>query len=145
MALLTHIPPLPYSLSHWQVCTLAQPSSSPTGALQPPLLDLPVSFLVPPSNSLSILKPELVSLSLTHLFKTLLAFLCQLNKTPNMLAGPMVLTLLSLIPYCPLIISQIPSGPIPSTSSAHSRFQTSVLAVLPACCAGSPSTIWPDL
>ena len=100
----------------------------------------------PPRNSMSTLKPDQFSCHVTHLSKKHLVFLCQLNKTPNLLAGHQCLTLLSLSPACPPVSSPtFPAGPVPSTCPVHSQFQASALAVHTACGAASPSSTQPKL
>lgn len=133
MVLPTLIPQLPYSLPHWPLHTVVQPSSSLPGTLQQPLLGLPASHLAP-SNSLSTFKPESFFFFFkscnSPIQKTLLAFLCQLNKTPEFLAGCMIPTLHSLNPACPSILSHIPCWPHP----LHMPHTFQVPGLCPRCC-----------
>ena len=73
--------------------------------------------------------------------KTLLAFLCQLGKIPNLLARHMSLTFHGLSPAYPSVSSPtFPAGPVPSTRSEYTQIQASALAVHTACDAVSPSS-----
>ena len=66
--------------------------------------------------------------------KSLLAFLCQLDKIPNSLARHMSLIFHSLSPACPAVSSPtVPAGPVPSTCPEYTQFQASAwLFTLPA-------------